>query len=80
MFSETEICKECSAFVNKYDLELPLLVNTSGKDNLFRVVFECAVFEDICVPKYPEEKKSKVVWTVTMVSLLLGLSRNGGVG
>ena len=62
VFSETEICKQCAEFVNRYDLELPLLVNKSGKDNLFRVTFKCAVFEDICVPKYPEEKKSKVVY------------------
>ena len=74
VFSETAICKQCAEFVNKYDLELPLLVNKSGKDNLFRVTFECAVFEDICVPKYPEEKKSKVVFTVTMLSILVGLS------
>ena len=74
VFSETEICKQCAEFVNRYDLELPLLVNKSGKDTLFRVTFECAVFEDICVPKYTEEKKSKVVFTVTMLSIIVGLS------
>ena len=75
MYETTELCRTAADYLNNCGLELPLLTRSDMKDRLFPVIFDCAVYPDICVPKCEalQTRKGSFFWRFTTLAMVLGL-------